>query len=161
MLQRAEVTPKPERIKAVSDYLQSGKTMVAWSKERQINRFTLHNWVKEYRQETKPAEGEWVEFNVKATALDVVSTSVAVVEQKAATYTPIRISIDGLASLVKHRFKLDPFSSNLYVFCNRQKDKIKVLHWQETGFTLWYKRLERGRFRWPDNSNEVMGIMVG
>jgi len=44
------------------------------------------------------------------------------------------------------------------VFCNRQKDKIKVLYWQETGFTLWYKRLERGRFRWPDNSNEVMAV---
>ena len=72
--------------------------------------------------------------------------------------TDMRNSIDGLASIVKHRFKLDPFSSNLYVFCNRQKDKIKVLHWQETGFTLWYKRLERGRFRWPDNSNEVMAV---
>ena len=96
MLQRAEVTPKPERIKAVNDYLQSGKTMVAWSKERQINRFTLHNWVKEYRQETEPAEREWVEFNVNATALDVVSTGAAVVEQKAATYTPIRISIGNI-----------------------------------------------------------------
>ena len=72
--------------------------------------------------------------------------------------TDMRNSIDGLASIVKHQFKLDPFSSNLYVFCNRQKDKIKVLHWQETGFTIWYKRLERGRFRWPDTSNEVMAI---
>jgi len=72
--------------------------------------------------------------------------------------TDMRNSIDGLASLVKHQFKLDPFSSNLYVFCNRQKDKIKVLHWQETGFTLWYKRLEKGRFRWPDNTNEVMAV---
>jgi len=72
--------------------------------------------------------------------------------------TDMRNSIDGLASIVKHQFKLDPFSRSLYVFCNRQKDKIKVLHWQDTGFTLWYKRLERGRFRWPDNSNEVMAI---
>jgi len=72
--------------------------------------------------------------------------------------TDMRNSIDGLASLVKYQFKLDPFSSSLYVFCNRQKDKIKVLYWQETGFTLWYKRLERGRFRWPDNSNEIMAV---
>jgi len=73
--------------------------------------------------------------------------------------TSMKYSIDGLAALVKYQFKLDPFSSNLFVFCNRQKDKIKVLYWQETGFTLWYKRLEKGRrFRWPDNSNEIMAV---
>ena len=61
MLQRAGVTPKPERIQVVSEFFQSGKTMAAWSKERQINRYTLHNWVEEYRQETKLAQrsGEW------------------------------------------------------------------------------------------------------
>ena len=96
MLQRAEVTPKPERIKAVTDYLQSGKTMSAWSKERQINRFTLHNWVKEYRRETiNPAErnGEWVEFNVNASALDIVPIKDAAAKPTTGPYTPIRISI--------------------------------------------------------------------
>ena len=72
--------------------------------------------------------------------------------------TDMRNSIDGLASLVKHQFKLDPFSNSLFVFCNRQKDKIKVLHWTATGFTLWYKRLERGKFRWPDNTDEVITV---
>jgi len=72
--------------------------------------------------------------------------------------TSMKYSIDGLASLVKYQFKMDPFSSNLFVFCNRQKDKIKVLLWQETGFTLWYKRLERGRFRWPESSDEIMAV---
>ena len=73
--------------------------------------------------------------------------------------TNMKNSIDGLAAIVKYQFKLDPFSNNLFVFCNRQKDKIKVLHWQETGFTLWYKRLEKGTFRtWPDNSNEIMAV---
>jgi len=72
--------------------------------------------------------------------------------------TSMKNSIDGLASIVKYQFKLDPFSNNLFVFCNRQKDKIKVLHWQETGFTLWYKRLEKSKFRWPENSNEIMAV---
>jgi len=72
--------------------------------------------------------------------------------------TSMKYSIDGLAALVKYQFKLDPFSNNLFVFCNRQRNKIKVLHWQETGFTLWYKRLEKSKFRWPDNSNEIMAV---
>ena len=95
MPQRAEVTPKPERKKAVAEFLQSGKTMVAWSKEQQMNRFTLHNWVEEYRQETRAAErnGEWVEFNVNAATLDIVPIKDAAMKPTAAPYTPIRISI--------------------------------------------------------------------
>ena len=98
MQQRAEVTPKPERIKAVTEFLQSGKTMVAWSKERQINRFTLHNWVEEYRQETKLAERScgWMEFNVNTAALDIVPIEDTAVKPTAATYTPIRISIGNI-----------------------------------------------------------------
>ncbi|WP_206922417.1 IS66 family insertion sequence element accessory protein TnpB [Alicyclobacillus suci] len=47
-------------------------------------------------------------------------------------------------------FALDPFSPCLFVFCNRQRDKLKVLQWDHSGFWLHYKRLERGRFQWPD-----------
>lgn len=63
--------------------------------------------------------------------------------------TDMRKSIDGLAVLVKEGFDLDPFSSCLFVFCNRKRDKIKVLHWQNNGFWLYYRRLERGTFQWP------------
>lgn len=64
--------------------------------------------------------------------------------------TDMRKSIDGLAVLVKEVFDLDPFSPCLFVFCNRQRDKLKILQWDHSGFWLHYKRLERGRFRWPD-----------
>jgi len=63
--------------------------------------------------------------------------------------TDLRKSIDGLAVLVKEGFELDPFSSGLFVFCNRKRDKIKMLHWEHNGFWLYYRRLERGRFQWP------------
>ncbi|NPV43391.1 MAG: IS66 family insertion sequence element accessory protein TnpB [Firmicutes bacterium] len=43
--------------------------------------------------------------------------------------TDLRKSIDGLAVLVKEEFKLDPFSTYLFVFCNRARDKIKILQW--------------------------------
>jgi transposase len=63
--------------------------------------------------------------------------------------TDMRKSIDGLAVLVKEGFDLDPFSPALFVFCNRERNKLKVLFWEHNGFWLYYRRLERGRFRWP------------
>lgn len=63
--------------------------------------------------------------------------------------TDLRKSIDGLAVLVKEAFDLDPFSQCLFVFCNRNRDKLKILQWEHNGFWLFYRRLERGRFDWP------------
>jgi transposase len=63
--------------------------------------------------------------------------------------TDLRKSIDGLAVLVKEGFELDPFSQCLFVFCNRQRDKLKILQWEQNGFWLHYRRLERGKFQWP------------
>jgi transposase len=63
--------------------------------------------------------------------------------------TDLRKSIDGLAALVSQDFELDLFGNNLFVFCNRGCDKLKILHWDHNGFWLYYRRLEKGRFRWP------------
>ncbi|MDW7651724.1 MAG: IS66 family insertion sequence element accessory protein TnpB [Bacillota bacterium] len=65
--------------------------------------------------------------------------------------TDLRKSIDGLAVLVKEGFHLDPFSPCLFVFCNRKRDKLKILHWEHNGFWLYYRRLEKGKFQWPQN----------
>jgi len=64
--------------------------------------------------------------------------------------TDLRKSIDGLAILVTESFNLDPFSRSLFVFCNRKRDKIKILEWDTNGFWLHYKRLEKGTFKWPN-----------
>ena len=63
--------------------------------------------------------------------------------------TDMRKSIDGLAALVVTEFKLDLFSDCWFVFCNKGRDKLKILHWDRNGFWLYYRRLERGHFRWP------------
>ena len=63
--------------------------------------------------------------------------------------TDMRKSIDGLAAIVQVRFQLDPFSSNWFAFCNRDRDKLKILRWDNNGFWLYYRRLEKGRFKWP------------
>lgn len=67
--------------------------------------------------------------------------------------TDMRKSIDGLAVLVREGFDLDPFSPALFVFCNRQRDKLKILYWEHNGFWLYYRRLERGRFQWPTDAS--------
>lgn len=72
--------------------------------------------------------------------------------------TDLRKSIDGLAVLVKESFDLDPFSSCLFVFCNRKRDKLKILQWEHNGFWLHYRRLERGKFNWPTANTPVVSI---
>jgi transposase len=73
-------------------------------------------------------------------------------------YTDMRLSIDGLAAIIKQVFKLEPCSRNLYIFCGRRSDRIKALWWENDGFVLLYKRLENGRFQWPRNASEVRKI---
>ncbi len=68
--------------------------------------------------------------------------------------TDLRKSIDGLAALVSHSFELDLFANSLFVFCNKGRDKLKILYWDHNGFWLYYRRLERGRFRWPAHRGE-------
>lgn len=63
--------------------------------------------------------------------------------------TDLRNNIDGLALLVQRKFNLDPFSNALFVFCNRKRDKLKILFWDKNGFWLYYRRLESGHFNWP------------
>jgi transposase len=72
--------------------------------------------------------------------------------------TDLRKGIEGLALIVSESFGLDPFSKGLYVFCNRSKDKVKILKWDDTGFWLFYKRLEKGRFRWPEGKSSAMSV---
>ncbi|GKV67486.1 MULTISPECIES: IS66 family insertion sequence element accessory protein TnpB [unclassified Sporosarcina] len=68
--------------------------------------------------------------------------------------TDMRLSIDGLSAKVQETFQMDPCTSNLFIFCNRDRDRVKILHWDYNGFWLYYRRLETGRFHWPDGHGE-------
>ncbi len=72
--------------------------------------------------------------------------------------TDLRKSIDSLAVLVKEAFELNPFSPGLFVFCNRQRNKLKILQWDHNGFWLHYRRLERGKFEWPAADSQVVSV---
>jgi Transposase and inactivated derivatives len=66
----------------------------------------------------------------------------------AAEPVDMRLGFDGLAARVERRGH-DVYSGHLFVFIGRRTDRVKILTWSRGGFVLWYKRLERGRFRWP------------
>jgi transposase len=67
----------------------------------------------------------------------------------AAEPVDLRRGHDGLTTLVRTRFGMDPLDGHLFVFIGRRIDRVKVLFWDRGGFVLYYKRLARGRFRMP------------
>ena len=70
-----------------------------------------------------------------------------------------RKSINGLVLIVEQEMKLSPFIDALFVFCNKGRDKAKVVYWDRSGFCLWYKRLEKEKFKWPrQGQNTVMDL---
>ena len=72
-----------------------------------------------------------------------------------------RKSINGLSALVEEHLGLDPFGPQLFVFCNRRRDKLKILYWERNGYVLWYKRLEKHRFPWPRRDKSDVVTMTG
>ena len=70
-------------------------------------------------------------------------------------YTDLRKGIDGLASMVQQQFHLDPFTNTLFLFCGKRRDRIKGLYWENDGFVLLYKRLEKGAYQWPRTQSDV------
>lgn len=65
--------------------------------------------------------------------------------------TDMRKSINTLAIMVKEILELNPTSGNLFLFRSRSKDKIKALYYLDGCYTLWYRRLDKGKFIFPRN----------
>jgi transposase len=61
----------------------------------------------------------------------------------------MRKSFDGLCGLVESRLTRNPMSGEVFIFINKRRDHIKLLHWEPGGFTLYYKRLESGTIELP------------
>ena len=84
----------------------------------------------------------------------------------------MRKGFDGLGGLVRNAMGKDPASGEVYVFLNRNRNLLKLLHWEDGGFVVYYKRLEKGTFvhpaggtnspaiRWPELVMMVEGIQV-
>lgn len=84
----------------------------------------------------------------------------------------MRKSFDALSGLVRNELGRDPTNGEVFVFVNRSRSCLKLLHWERGGFVLYYKRLEQGTFapprqegkgtvlRWPELVLMVEGIQV-
>ncbi len=64
-------------------------------------------------------------------------------------FVDFRKAINGLAALVELELDAPLKDGALFLFCNKSKDKLKILYWDKTGFALWQKRLEKAKFKWP------------
>lgn len=67
----------------------------------------------------------------------------------AAGATDMRKAFNGLSGLVRSQLGSDPLSGDLFVFCNREKTRLKILYFDTSGLWVFAKRLERGTFAWP------------
>jgi transposase len=73
--------------------------------------------------------------------------------------TDMRKGFNGLSGIVSNILEDNPRSGEVFIFINKTRDKIKLLQWQDSGFVLYYKRLEQGTFELPQYE-ELEGIIV-
>lgn len=68
---------------------------------------------------------------------------------------------DGLSAIVQSQWSVDLYEGHLFVFVGRRSDRVKILFWDRGGFVLYYKRLERGRFRLPKIGTGEKSVTLG
>ncbi len=74
--------------------------------------------------------------------------------------TDMRKSFDGLSGLVQNTLGNNPLNGDVFIFVNRRRDKIKLLHFGGISFTLYYKRLEEGTFEVPSYDIQTGSITL-
>jgi len=76
----------------------------------------------------------------------------------ATTPVDMRRSFDGLAEHVRAFLGHDPLSGHMFVFRNRSSERVKILWWDRDGLAIYYKRLERGTFRFPAGDGPALAV---
>jgi transposase len=74
--------------------------------------------------------------------------------------TDMRKGFDGLYGLVRQRLEMDPLCGHLFLFCNRSRTRLKVLVWDGSGLWVCAKRLEKGRFSWPEPEEQTSKVTI-
>lgn len=74
--------------------------------------------------------------------------------------TDMRKGFEGLYGLVRDRLRCEPLSGHVFLFCNGQRNRVKLLFWDGSGLWVCAKKLERGRFRWPEVDGEQNKVQL-
>lgn len=74
------------------------------------------------------------------------------------TATDMRKSFNGLHGLVVEVLRQDPLSGDWFVFLNRRRDRLKILAWEQDGFSIWYKQLQAGTFAIPGHEGDALQL---
>ena len=74
--------------------------------------------------------------------------------------TDMRRSFDGLCGMVETKLTLNPMSGQVFIFINKRRDRLKLLHWEPGGFMLYYKRLESGTIELPEWDKMISGYQI-
>lgn len=78
-----------------------------------------------------------------------------------AGYTDLRKAADGCSAIVQYDLEMDPFTKNLFMFCDKSKTTIQILEWDDNGFWIHKKKLlGKDRYRWPKTPEEVKSLMI-
>jgi transposase len=72
--------------------------------------------------------------------------------------TDMRKSFSGLHGLIVETLRQDPLSGDWFVFLNRRRDRLKVMTWEQDGFAIWYKQLQRGTFALPAGEGDSVRL---
>jgi transposase len=74
--------------------------------------------------------------------------------------TDMRKSFDSLCGIVTNQLDKNPTNGIAYLFINKLRNKVKILHWRTGGFIVYYKRLEKGTFELPEYEKSVQSIVL-
>lgn len=75
--------------------------------------------------------------------------------------TDLRKAADGCSTIVQYDLQMDPFTKDIFIFCNKKKNTIQILEWDNNGFWIHKKKLlGKDRYRWPKSSEERTSMLI-